>query len=219
MKTSSPDNVSKAYDYIREKILDRVYQPGERLTGSEIAEALGSSRTPVREAFAQLELNGLVEKTGWGFTVRSMTLQDIEDLFDVREILELEAARKALHYADDAWIASLDEIVAKSGELVRTGRPVESIRKARDVYTSIAERANNRVLSTMLAGISDQIQLVGGILVWRLPWRAEEVFQENQDIVIAFAQRDADHVVSAVRSHIRRSRELHLANKGGIRAT
>lgn len=219
MKTSSPDNVSKAYDYIREKILDRVYQPGERLTGSEIAEALGSSRTPVREAFAQLELNGLVEKTGWGFTVRSMTLQDIEDLFDVREILELEAARKALHYADDAWIASLDEIVAKSGELVRTGRPVESIRKARDVYTSIAERANNRVLSTMLAGISDQIQLVGGILVWRLPWRAEEVFQENQDIVNAFAQRDADHVVSAVRSHIRRSRELHLANKGGIRAT
>ncbi|NYT84590.1 GntR family transcriptional regulator [Pollutimonas harenae] len=219
MKTNPNDNVSRAYNYIREKILDRVYLPGERLIGSEIAEALGSSRTPVREAFAQLEQNGLVEKTGWGFTVRSMTLKDIEDLFDVREILELKAARKALAYADDAWVASLQTIVAKSGKLVRDGRPVESIRMARSVYTSIAERANNRVLSTMLAGISDQIQLVGGILVWRLPWRAEEVFQENQDIVSAFAQRDADRVVTAVRRHILRSRVLHLSNKEGIRAT
>lgn len=218
MKATSNDNVSKAYNYIRMKILDRVYQPGERLTGSEIAEALGSSRTPVREAFAQLELNGLVEKTGWGFTVRSMTLQDIEDLFDVREILELEAARKALAYADDAWISSLQAIVSKSGELVRDGQPIESIRMARGVYTSIAERANNRVLSTMLAGISDQIQLVGGILVWRLPWRAEEVFQENKNIVDAFAQRDTDRVITAVRDHIRRSRELHLSNTGSIHA-
>lgn len=217
MRAGSQDSVGAAYSYIREKILSRAYAPGERLAAQEIAEALGSSRTPVREALGQLELNGLVEKTGWGFVTRAMTLQDIEDLFDVREVLEIEAARKALKYADDAWLATLTEIVAQSGEYLRAGHPVDSVRKARELYVSIANRANNRVLRAMLAGINDQIQLIGGLLVSRLPWRAEEIFQENRDIVAAFTQRDVERLTAAVRSHIRRSRKLHLSNKGDIR--
>src|SRR3546814_8791086 len=63
----------------------------------------GSSRTPVREAFAQLELNGLVEKTGWGFTVRSMTLQDIEDLFDVRRSEERRVGKECVRTCRSRW--------------------------------------------------------------------------------------------------------------------
>jgi DNA-binding GntR family transcriptional regulator len=147
-----------------------------------------------------------------------MTLQDIEDLFDVREILEVAAARNAMQFADDEWVASLGLIVDISRTHLEAGRIVESIRAARKMYVSVVERTGNKVLAGMLASINDQIQLVGGTLVTRFPWRATEVLKENQEIVRAFEQRDADLVVSAVSAHIRRSRELHLSSKGDIRA-
>jgi DNA-binding GntR family transcriptional regulator len=212
------DNAQVAYEHIREKILDGSYAPGERLTGQDIAEELDLSRTPVREALGQLEQGGLVQKSGWGYSVRVMTLQDIEDLFDVREILEVAAARNAMQFADDEWVASLGLIVDISRTHLEAGRIVESIRAARKMYVSVVERTGNKVLAGMLASINDQIQLVGGTLVTRFPWRATEVLKENQEIVRAFEQRDAYLVVSAVSAHIRRSRELHLSSKGDIRA-
>ena len=217
VKTKATDNTQIAYEHIKEKILDGAYVPGERLTGQDIAEALNLSRTPVREALGQLERNGLVQKSGWGYTVRIMTLQDIEDLFDVREILEVAAARTAIQYADEAWVRALGMIIDTSRAHLDAGRIVESIRTARRMYVSVVERTGNRVLANMLASINDQIQLVGGTLVTRFPWRATEVLKENQEIVKAFAQRDAELAVAAVTEHIRRSRELHLSNKGDIR--
>lgn len=217
-KKSDSDNACKAYEYIREKILESTYLPGERLTGQEIAEVLGLSRTPVREALGQLEQNGLVKKSGWGYTVRIMTMQDIEDLFDVREILEVAAACTALQYADDAWVATLAAIIKTSQEHLEAGRLIESIRTARKMYVSVVERTGNRVLANMLASINDQIQLVGGALILRFPWRATEVLKENQEIIEAFIQRDSQRVKSAVRDHIRRSRALHLSNKERIQA-
>lgn len=218
MKAAPLDNTKTAYAYIRNRILDRVYLPGERLTGQEIAEALGLSRTPVREALGQLELNGLVEKTGWGFAVRTMTLQEIEDLFDARELLEIDASRKAFHSAHDAWLKTLHEILTISETHLRADRPVASIRAARELHVSISHQAGNQVLSNMLASINDQIQLVGGALVSQFPWRATEVLKENQEIVAAFEERALESLLTAVRNHIRRSRELHLANKSSIRA-
>lgn len=216
--TATTDTPGKAYMHIRDGILNRRYVPGQRLTAQEIAQELGLSRTPVREALGLLEQNGLVEKTGWGFVVRSMTLQDIEDLFDIREILELEAARKALANTSQAWVEELRRILAESLEHLDAGRQIESIRTARGIYVSLARRSENLVLTTMLTSINDQIQLVGAGLITRYPDRAREILVENQKVVAAIEKNNVKALTAAVLSHIRRSRELHLGSKDAIRA-
>lgn len=217
-ETLKQDGPARIYEFVRDNILNQVYQPGQPLRAQEIAEAMGVSRTPVREALGQLEQNGLVQKTGWGFLVRSMTLQDIEDLFDVREILEVEAARKALHQVDADWLAKLSAVLADTERHLKGGRLIESIRTARSFHLSIAERAGNPVLLRMLQSISEQVQLVGGTLILRFPGRAAEVLAENTRILDAFSSDDVRRLDLAIRAHIRRSRQLHLMNRNQIKA-
>jgi DNA-binding GntR family transcriptional regulator len=214
--TTSLDGPSKAYQYIREQILTRNYLPGQRLRGQEIAEAIGISRTPIREALGLLEENGLVQKTDWGFTVRSMTLSDVEDLFKVREVLELEAAKEAKSRVDDDWIASLRAILDHARTLLEAGRGIESIRTSRTIHMSIAERGANKYLQKMLKSIDDQVQMVGVALIQKYPQRSAEVLAENTAIVEAFAKADGAAIATAIRTHIRRSLRLHLSNRGGL---
>ncbi|WP_353147437.1 GntR family transcriptional regulator [Pollutimonas bauzanensis] len=215
---SQPDGPARIYDYVRDNILNQVYKPGQPLRAQEIAEAMGVSRTPVREALGQLEQYGLVEKTGWGFVVRAMTLQDIENLFDVREVLEVEAARKAMLHAEQPWLDELVTILAESKRHLDDGRLIDSIRTARRLYIAIAMQAKNPVLLRMIRSINEQVQLVGGTLILRFPGRATEIYAENLKIVDAFRAGDMRRLDSAIRSHIRRSRKLHLLNKDQIRA-
>jgi len=218
MRSSSTTHPNKAYAHLRESILKREYLPGQRLVAQEVATELGLSRTPVREALGLLEQHGLVEQTGWGFIVRQMTLGDIEDLFDAREIIELEVARKALTKADDEWVNQLRGIVARTRDHLAAGKPIESIRAARQLYVSVAERAGNKVLAQMLAGINDQIELVGGALVSRHPERADEILLENESIVDAIAQKNIEGAMAAIRDHIHKSRRLHLNTTSAILA-
>lgn len=212
----SLDGPSKAYQFIREQILTRAYLPGQPLRGQEIAEAIGISRTPIREAFGLLEENGLVHKTSWGVVVRAMTLSDIEDLFKVREVLELEAAREAKSRVDDVWIQSLRVIVDHARELLEAGRGTESIRASRRIHTSIAERSGNKYLQKMLKSIDDQVQMVGVALIQKYPQRSAEVLEENAAIVEAFARGEGAAITAAIRAHIRRSLRLHLSNREGL---
>jgi len=210
------DGPARAYQFIREQILTRAYLPGQRLRGQEIAEAIGISRTPIREALGLLEENGLVHKTDWGFVVRAMTLADVEDLFKVREVLELEAAREARMRVDDEWISALRGILERARQLLEAGRGIESIRASRAIHMSIAERSGNKYLHKMLKSIDDQVQMVGAALVQKYPRRSAEVLEENGAIVEAFARGDGTAIASAIRTHIRRSLRLHLSNREGL---
>jgi len=210
------DGPARAYQFIREQILTRAYLPGQRLRGQEIAEAIGISRTPIREALGLLEENGLVHKTDWGFVVRAMTLADVEDLFKVREVLELEAAREARSRVDAAWISHLRAILARAQQLLDAGHGIESVRASRAIHMSIAERSGNKYLHKMLKSIDDQVQMVGAALVQKYPQRSAEVLAENDTIVQAFADGNGTAVTSAIRTHIRRSLRLHLSNREGL---
>lgn len=87
---------SRVYNRIRNDILNGVYEPGESLVELKLSEELGVSRTPVREALRQLELEGLVQSVpNKGATVRGVTEQDIQDIYTIRMLIEGLAARWA----------------------------------------------------------------------------------------------------------------------------
>jgi DNA-binding GntR family transcriptional regulator len=188
------------------------------LRAQELAQALSLSRTPIREALGRLAQEGLVERLGgWGFTVRALTVQDVLDLFNVREALEVEAARAALEKIGDAEVARFDALLGQSRRALEKGKLVESIRLARRFHVAIAQASGNRLLLQMLERINDRIHIVGLSLVSSMPERAARVYEENVSILESLRSRDAQALERAVRTHIHRSKELFLRNSGRYR--
>jgi DNA-binding GntR family transcriptional regulator len=169
----------QVYARLRELIRAGQLRPGDRLQEISLATALGVSRTPVREALALLANEGLAEADGRGFVIPSLTPQDIDHIFELRQLLEPAAIRAAAKAADAAGLAALkaalkrsrkahaagdvDSFIAANAEfhgawlaLVPNPRLVRAVRLY-DEHTNSIRRltlGNGRVRSIVLAGLS-----------------------------------------------------------------
>ena len=102
----------KVVDELRQRIIDGVYEPGDRLTEERLADDFGVSRNPVREAIRVLQGEGfLVAQPRRGAVVASLSEQDVVDLFDVRLSLEVLAAKLAAERAGTTGTAALDRLL------------------------------------------------------------------------------------------------------------
>ncbi len=102
----------QAYQFIKSKIINLGFKPGEYLTDLQIAESLGISRTPVREAFRMLEREGLLvyePKRGW--RVYSLTINDITEIFEIKINLECLLAKKAAKCTDEILRKKLKDMI------------------------------------------------------------------------------------------------------------
>ncbi|NLZ51956.1 MAG: GntR family transcriptional regulator, partial [Thermoanaerobacteraceae bacterium] len=101
---------SKIYHHLKNAILDGVYKPGDSLIEMKLAKELGVSRTPIREAIRQLELEGLVTSIpNKGVVVEGVTLQDVEDIYEIRKMIEGLAARWAAEKISDEQLKELKD--------------------------------------------------------------------------------------------------------------
>ena len=119
MAESSISFQQKAYEYVKEKITLRHYRPSEYIMDSQIADELNISRTPVREAFHRLESEKLlIYETRRGWKVYALSLEDINEIFDLKTEIEGMIVRKAAT-CDDRKLRKLledafQEMVKKS---------------------------------------------------------------------------------------------------------
>src|SRR5258708_19995335 len=111
----------QVYERMRESIRTGRVRPGDRLQEIGLAEALGVSRTPVREALALLARDGLAEMQGRGFVVTGLSPQDIGHIFELRRLLEPPAVRDAATAATDAGVAALRDAVEQSRKAHEVG--------------------------------------------------------------------------------------------------
>ncbi len=113
MEKPSTTYQQQAYNFVKEKIMHLGYKPGECITDSQIASLLQISRTPVREAFYRLEKEGLlVNEARRGWKIYTLSLQDINDIFDLKEVIEGMVARKAAECQDPMLKQELREAYA-----------------------------------------------------------------------------------------------------------
>ena len=113
----------KTYDYLKSNILSGRFVPGERLAEEHLAEELGVSRTPVREALHKLEQEGLIDPLeSRGFCVPHDSPEEIEDLFDIRTVLEGYTLKIICERITDEQIEKLEEMIDKAEDALRRKR-------------------------------------------------------------------------------------------------
>jgi len=196
----------KVVDELRRRIIDGVYEPGDRLTEERLADDFGVSRNPVREAIRVLEAEGfLVAQPRRGAMVARLTVQDLVDLFDVRLSLEVLAARLAAERAGAEGVAVLDGLVARA-RTARRGADLAVLNTR--FHAAICELSGNG----LLAGIMDSLH---GRLQWvyrrSAEARARYSLAEHEDLAAAIRAGDVEAAAAAARRHVLAARGTALA--------
>jgi DNA-binding GntR family transcriptional regulator len=202
------NSVEKAYAFIKEGILTLQFKQRDRLGTQELAERLRISRTPIREALARLEQEGLVLRdAGWGYVVKGFSATEVLNLYRVREVLEVEAIHEAIQRLDQPLVELLSSLMEKAEAQLRGGRFSDFQSVNRQFHALVAQTTGNALLQQMLRTISDRIRILGALVLAQHVDRAYQIHEENKRILEALKTRDATAAELAVREHIRQARD------------
>ncbi|NSZ65402.1 GntR family transcriptional regulator [Agrobacterium tumefaciens] len=202
----------QAHQELRARIVSGRLRGGERLLPNELAADLGISPTPVKEACLKLEADGLVVNSSRrGMVVRDFTVEDVEELYAARMLLEKGAVEVAFDAGqlDEALHARLLESLAKHREFAKSAT-LDDLSKAlfhdRSFHTALVSAARIPVISGTHGRILDQTHTV---FVSILGDYARSV-EEHQNIADAIAARSKAQIVDALWRHLERSRQNTL---------
>lgn len=198
-------------DELRDMIADGRLAGGTRVTETELAHALRVSRTPVREALAQLQGEGLVERLPHSATiVRALAEGEVEDAFQLRALLEGYAAMRAATQLSDEGIDGLerlcDEMEGPSG--CGDGQPaiIYVLERNDHFHQAIAEASGNRRLTVALRAAME-IPRVYRSYHWRNDRERQRSFLYHRELVEAFRRRDPLWAEATMKSHIHAARD------------
>ncbi|MFN7092064.1 MAG: GntR family transcriptional regulator [Allorhizobium sp.] len=212
--TGSKDLLSKTrgqstYQAVLAAIRDGIYRPGDPLREEEVAARLGVSRTPVREALGRLQEKGLVEAApGRGVAVSILSMQQIFELYAMREELEGVVARFAAHHATDAEIVNLARINDKFA--AATGDPKLAAQWNRQFHARLYDAARNRYLRQAVEDLQETIALLPDTTFVQ-DGRTSTATDEHVDILNAVRNHDPDAAEQAAVKHIKAALEVRLA--------
>jgi DNA-binding GntR family transcriptional regulator len=206
--TRLPKSGSSAYERLRSAIIDGEFPPGAALVEGRVAHWCGLSRTPVREALVRLEEDGLVERKDGVVHVRWLAPEEILAIYEVRIVLEQEAARLAARNRTDFDRVEIGRL-CQAFEDVEGHNQADIIRRNRDLHQAIWRAARNPILAELLARLN---LLLGPQAVKTLehPGRLGEVSVEHRAIAQAIIAADADAAATAAAAHFERARDLRL---------
>ncbi|MFT4040908.1 MAG: GntR family transcriptional regulator [Thermomicrobiales bacterium] len=198
-----------AYWTIRDAIRSGVIQPGDRLIELDLAAALEMSRTPVRDALRQLEAERLVEKApSRGFMVPTITNDALIEIYEIREVLEGLAARRAAMRMGEAELAALRETVERT-ERARDAGDITLLSQASNAFHLLLRAGNtNGRLSRLLALMFDAHRSVR--LHEFAPERVDAAVAEHRAIYEAIAARDSALAEQLAREHSRQALRSQL---------
>lgn len=205
-QTSKRAITDQAYSAIRADIVSGALEEGERLTEERLSNALGFSRTPVREALRRLIIEGFIERqSGYDTRVARFPVDEMEQIFHIRQLLESYAAERAARHATEDEIARL---VGYSDAILRHSPPTstadyEAISEANQGFhqTVVQAARSPRLLAVMSVAFD-----VGMVTRTYRLYSEEELMRSarhHREIAEAIASRAPDWASAAMRTHIR----------------
>jgi DNA-binding GntR family transcriptional regulator len=195
-----------AFQAIRRAIIDGRLAPGERLREVALGQRFGVSATPVREALARLQAEGLIAfEPRRGAVVPTLGPADVAEVYELRELLEAFAARRAAQrHADPAAAALLERLTAIVEEAEPHARAPDMAEYNRldvELHQTLVALGGNRRVARVFHGVHAQVQAVR-LRAIQLPGRPARSQEEHHRLVAAIRRGDADSAEADARHHI-----------------
>lgn len=196
----------RIYLQLKQDIFDFRLMPGDRFSENEVAERMGASRTPVREALFRLQREGYVDvlyRSGW--QIKPFDFKYFEELYDLRTILECAAIRKLCE--QDGELRNLDELVEqwcvpKSARLDH-GATVSSMDER--FHEKLVEAAGNKEMARVHHDLTERLRIIRR-LDFTKPPRIDATYDEHRAVLEAILHRRAEQAQILLRAHIEESR-------------
>jgi len=190
------------YQVVRTLIIIGQLRPGQSVNEVEIAEQLGVSRTPVREAVKRLSDEGLINVYAQtGTFVAALSRDAIEEAYVIRNALEVESVRRAASKISPFHLEELEDIVGQHQTAIGRKRYTDAIRLDDQFHRYIAE-INNLSMLWRAVDISKAQMDRGRYLALPKPGLGETTIAQHQAILTALAARDAQQAMEAMRVHL-----------------
>jgi len=209
---------NQVYDQVKGMILRGEIPPGKRIIENEVADSMGISRTPVREAVHKLEAEGFLKPLPkGGYEVRGLTISDVEETFDIRSLLESFAAYLAAMRHSDAELVPLEKKIDEFQRYLER----RDLKRLTQINTEFHELlyalSRSPRLIKMVNDLRDEIFLFRKVIL-----NSEDMArlsnEDHREIIHAIKKRETKKVEKLVKKHILRGKEfvLNEIRKGNI---
>jgi GntR family transcriptional regulator, rspAB operon transcriptional repressor len=192
----------KAYSAIKEAILSLRFEPGMPLVESDLAQQLGISKTPVRDALYVLEREGFVTRIPFkGTYVTEVTTTDIREIFQLRAILEGFAARLAAPLLTAGELEEMECRLQAAEAALAEGNQALCSSIGQGIHEALLDKAGNQRLTSITHNLDDHVQRLR-VLSDRITGRLNKSVQEHRRVQDALYRRDPDAAEQAMRDHL-----------------
>jgi DNA-binding GntR family transcriptional regulator len=197
-----PPAAERVYTHVKQAVLDRRYEGGTLLSEGELAEAVGVSRTPVREALLRLEAEGLLKLyPKKGALVLPVSAQEIADVVETRLLVELHAAEKVAP-ASPQLSARLEELLEEQRTHAAAGDLAAFAVADRCFHAEIVRAGGNRILAQLYDQLRDRQLRMGVATMNAEPDRIAKNIAEHTEILEALRAGDTRAALTLVERHV-----------------
>jgi len=196
-----------AYDFVKSRIMNLEFKPGQRVKDSQIADDLNISRTPVRDALRLLEHEGfLISEARQGWKVYSLSLEDIHEIFDIKMALESMITGQAAECDDEEKRATLRGIMKRMKQAAKANDDEAWIEADRELHDTIFSMSSNERASRIIRNLNEQWWRVRiGFLA--MQGRIDRSNPEHEAIVESILAGDSEEAERLMRVHLNNLRE------------
>ena len=203
------------YEELKMQILTGKITPGMRMMEVELAESMGVSRTPIREAIKKLEKEGLVIiEPRKGAYASQISVKDMVDILEVRQDMEGLAAHMAAYRMTPKQMKELESISTAYNKAVEEGNMADMIRYDTDFHNLIVESCNNSILTMMINQLQELLLRFRYVYYANIK-RAEKMPSEHSMIMEAIKDGRSDAARASAEMHIERIKDMVMND--GIR--
>jgi len=200
---SKPSSLNDwTYSYLKEKILNLEFKPGQQLHIEDFIDELEISRTPIREAFLRLANESLLDiKPRVGYFVSQMTIDDIRDLFEVREMVETWATRKAAEVLSENDLVELRKLLGESTAAVNSGILDKYLEVDIEFHGYFQKHIKNKRMLEFMESIQD-LTYRERVLSLQSKENVRDTLVEHKRILEALIDRDGNQAAWLMGEHL-----------------
>lgn len=201
----------RVYEAMQDLIISGRLAPGQHLVETELAQILGVSRQPVREALQWLSNDGWVDlRPGYGAFVHAPTHEEADQLLAVRSLLETEAARLAALHADKAGVARLRELYKQGTDAMAADDIDGMVTANAALHREVTKLSGNMVLLDLTTQVDRKVRWYYRPIARQ---RGKRSWQEHARLIAAIEKHDGDTAATIMREHTERTRLSYLEQR------